>query len=60
MQNHILLVDHLMVQRGLTFGIFLLADLLGQGSGEVLTDDLIAMFVTLVVLVDCKADKLVL
>lgn len=52
--THVLLIDHLMVQGSLSLGIFLFPDLLGQSSWKVLADDLITMFVALVVLRNCE------
>ena len=43
-----------MVQCCLPLRILLLPDLLGQGGGEVLPHDLVALFVTLVVFVNCN------
>lgn len=51
-KKHLLLVDHLVVQRSLSFGIFLLPDLLGQGGWKVLPNDLVPMLVSFVVLGD--------
>lgn len=47
-----LLIDHLVVQRSLPFGVLLFPDLLRERRWEVLADDLVAVLVALVVFGD--------